>query len=254
MLRKAIFAAAAIAAFSNPANAEESIALIKVGMSGGYFPFTFVRRGELQGFEVDLMNAIGEELGREIEFKTMSFSGLIGALEAGRIDTVANQITITPEREEAFVFSDPYVIDGAQIVTRAGNETTISGPVDLSGKSVAVNLGSNFEDLLRDLPNAEEIDIRTYESSIEQDTALGRVDAFVIDRVSSAQLIKESPLPLALAGPPFNEIRNAYLFRDDEEGRKLRDEVNTALDTLRDDGTLHEISQKWFEDDITKPE
>lgn len=65
----------------------------------------------------------------------MSFSGLIGALEAGRIDTIANQITITPEREEAFVFGDPYVIDGAQIVTREGNEATISGPKDLSGKS-----------------------------------------------------------------------------------------------------------------------
>lgn len=254
MFRNAIFAAAALAAFSNPASAQESTEPITVGMSGGYFPFTFVRQGELQGFEVDLMNAIGKELGREIEFQTMSFSGLIGALEAGRIDTVANQITITPEREEAFVFSDPYVIDGAQIVTREGNEATISGPADLSGKSVAVNLGSNFEDLLRELPNADEIDIRTYESNIEQDTALGRVDAFILDRVSSAQVIKESPLPLALAGPPFSEIRNAYPFRDDEDGRALRSEVNAALQTLRGDGTLTEISLKWFDADITKPE
>src|SRR4051812_11744541 len=158
MLRKVIFAAAAIAASPNLANAQERTEPITVGMSGGYFPFTFVRQGELQGFVVDLMNVIGEELGRENEFETMSFSGLIGALEAGRIDTVANQITITPEREETFVFSDPYVIDGAHIVTREGNEATISGPADLSGKSVAVNLGSNFEDLLRELPNADEID------------------------------------------------------------------------------------------------
>ncbi|WP_157016808.1 amino acid ABC transporter substrate-binding protein [Mesorhizobium xinjiangense] len=254
MLRKAILAAAAMAVIGNSAYAQESTGPITVGMSGGYFPFTFVRQGELQGFEIDLMNAIGEELGREIEFETMSFSGLIGALEAGRIDTVANQITITPEREEAFVFSDPYVIDGAQIVTREGNEATISGPEDLSGKSVAVNLGSNFEDLLRELPNADQIDIRTYESNIEQDTALGRVDAFVLDRVSSAQVIKESPLPLALAGQPFSEIRNAYPFRDDEEGRALRDRVNAALDTLREDGTLTEISQKWFDADITSSE
>lgn len=173
-----------MAAFSIPANAQESTAPIRVGMSGGHFPFTFVRQGELQGFEVDLMKAIGKELGREIEFETMSFSGLIGALEARRIDTVANQITITPEREEVFAFSDPYVIDGAQIVTHKGNEAAISGPADLSGKSVAVNLGSNFEDLLRELPNADEIDTRTYESNIEQDTALGRVDAFVLDRAA----------------------------------------------------------------------
>lgn len=78
---------------------------IDVGMSGGYVPFTFVEGDVLQGFEVDFMNAVGARIGREVNFVTMSFSGLIGALEAGRIDTVANQITITPEREQAFLFS-----------------------------------------------------------------------------------------------------------------------------------------------------
>ena len=249
MFRRLALVAATAISIAAPALAQTEP--LRVGMSGGYFPFTFVRQDELQGFEVDLMNAIGEEIGREVEFVTMSFSGLIGALDSGRIDTVANQITITPEREEAFIFSEPYVYDGAQIVTREGNEGSISGPEDLKGKSVAVNLGSNFEDLLRELPYADEIDIRTYESNIEQDTALGRVDAFVMDRVSSSQVIEESPLPLALAGKPFSEIRNAYPFRDDEEGRALRDEVNAALETLREEGTLAEISEKWFGSDIT---
>lgn len=84
----------------------------------------------------------------------MSFSGLIGALDAGRIDTIANQITITPEREAAFAFTQAYVIDGAQVVTRKGNDA-IMGVDDLRGKIVAVNLGSNFEQLLRDLPFAD---------------------------------------------------------------------------------------------------
>ena len=107
-------------------------------------------------------------------------------------------------------------------MVREGNEDSIASVEDLSGKTVAVNLGSNFEELLEALPNAGEIDIRTYESNIAQDTALGRVDAFVMDRVSSAQLIQESPLPLALAGPPFSEIRNALPFRDDAEGSSWR--------------------------------
>lgn len=223
---------------------------IDVGMSGGYVPFTFVEQDVLQGFEVDFMNAVGEEIGREVNFVTMSFSGLIGALQAGRIDTVANQITITPEREEAFIFSQPYVIDGAQVVVREGNEE-IGGVEDLRGHTVAVNLGSNFEELLRELPYADEIDIRTYESNIEQDTALGRVDAFVMDRVSTALVIRDSGLPLALAGEPFSEIRNALPFRNDEEGLALRDEVDAAITTLREDGTLATISQKWFGTDIT---
>jgi len=227
---------------------------LNVGMSGGYFPFTFVKLDELQGFEVDFINAIATETGDEVNFVTMSFSGLIGALEAGRIDTIANQITITPEREAKFAFSQPYVFDGAQVVVKAGNEETITSVEDLSGKTVAVNLGSNFEQLLNDLPNGEEIDIRTYESNIAQDTALGRVDAFVMDRVSSAQLIAESPLPLALAGKPFSEIRNALPFRDDDEGVALRSRIDAAISTLKENGTLTKISNKWFGSDITVAE
>jgi putative amino-acid transport system substrate-binding protein len=225
---------------------------IRVGMSGGYFPFTFVEQNELKGFEVDFMNAVVAETGDEVEFVTMSFSGLVGALQSNRIDTIANQITVTPEREAKFVFSQPYVHDGAQVVVKKGNESEIGGVENLKGKTVAVNVGSNFEQLLRALPYADEIDIRTYESNIEQDTALGRVDAFVMDRVSASQVIKEKGLPLALAGKPFSEIRNALPFRDDEEGKALRDRVDKALTTLKENGKLTEISQKWFGTDITQ--
>ncbi|MGQ7843884.1 amino acid ABC transporter substrate-binding protein [Granulosicoccus sp. 3-233] len=227
---------------------------VRVGMSGGYFPFTFVRQDKLQGFEVDVMNAVGDEAGLDITFETMSFSGLVGALESGRIDTIANQITITPERETKFAFTQPYVFDGAQVVVKAGEEEAIQGPEGLKGRTVAVNLGSNFEQLLNELPYADEIDVKTYESNIALDTSLGRVDAFVMDRVSSVQLIAESPLPLALAGKPFDEIRNALPFRNDEAGRAMRDRVDTALNALRENGTLAEISSKWFGSDITVAE
>lgn len=225
---------------------------LRVGMSGGYFPFTFVEQDELKGFEVDVMNAVGEITGDEIEFVTASFSGLAGMLESGRIDTIANQITITPEREAKYAFTEPYVYDGAQVVVRAGNDS-IQGVEDLSGKSVAVNLGSNYEQLLREQPNADEIDIRTYESNIEQDVALGRVEAFVMDRVSATQVIKEKGLPLELAGQPFSTIENALPFRDDEAGREQRDRVGAALAELRENGELREISEKWFNTDITQP-
>lgn len=249
MLKTLSFAALTAVTLALPVSAET----IRVGMSGGYFPFTFVKQDELQGFEVDLMNAIAAKTGDKVEFSTMSFSGLIGALESGRIDTIANQITITPERQANFAFSQPYVYDGAQVVVKKGNETEITGVESLKGRTVAVNLGSNFEQLLRELPFADEIDIRTYESNIEQDTALGRVDAFVMDRVSSAQVIKESPLPLALAGEPFSEIQNALPFRNDAEGQALRDRLDAALTELKADGTLKAISEKWLGLDVTAP-
>lgn len=252
MLKQIVTATAHAAVTGTAAFAQDNDTL-RVGMSGGYFPFTFVKQDVLQGFEVDVMNAVGGEAGFEVEFETMAFSGLIGALDAGRIDTIANQITITPERQEKFAFTAPYVFDGAQVVTKEGNEE-IGGVEDLRGKTVAVNLGSNFEQLLNELAFADEIEIKTYEANIAQDTALGRVDAFVMDRVSSAQLIQESPLPLQLAGKTFSEIRNALPFQDNDEGRALRDRVDTALESLREDGTLAKISDKWFGTDITKAE
>ncbi len=225
---------------------------LRVGMSGGYYPFTYVERDELKGFEVDLMNAIGEITGDDVEFVTASFSGLAGMLDSNRIDTIANQITITPERQKKYLFSQPYVYDGAQVVVRKGNDA-IHGVEDLKGKTVAVNLGSNYEQLLNELPYADEINIKTYDSNIEQDVALGRADAFVMDRVSATQVIKDKPLPLQLAGQPFSRIENAYPFRDDEAGKALKSRIDDALAKLRDSGKLSDISEKWFGSDITQP-
>ena len=74
-----------------------------------------------------------------------------------------------------------------------------------------------------------------------------------MDRISASQVIKEKPLPLALAGKTFSKIENAYPFPDTEEGRALRDEVDQAITNLRENGTLKKISETWFGSDITTP-
>lgn len=231
-----------------PASAET----LRVGMSGNYYPFTFVEKDKMQGFEVDFINAVVNETGDAVEIVKIDFSGLITALESNRIDTIANEFTITPERQAKFAFSQPYVYDGAQVVIKKGDEDKIKGVDDLKGKTVAVNLGSNFEQLLRALPYSSEIAVKTYDKNIERDTALGRVDAFVMDRVSSTQVIKEKKLPLLLAGKPFSEIQNALPFRNDEKGRALRDKLDIAISKLLQNGTLSEISTKWLGKDVTK--
>ncbi|MDN3679798.1 amino acid ABC transporter substrate-binding protein [Vibrio tapetis subsp. quintayensis] len=224
---------------------------VKVGMSGRYFPFTFVKLDELQGYEIDVWNEIGKRADYKVEFVTSSFSGLFGMLEAGHIDTISNQITITDARKAKYAFSVPYVVDGAQVVVRKGRED-IQGIDDLKGKKVAVNLGSNFEQLLRQHDTNNEINIITYDSGFEQDVALGRTDAFVMDRVSSTQLIKKSGLPLALAGKPFETIENAMPFLNKPEKLAIKAKVDQALTEMKADGTLSQISQKWFDADITK--
>ncbi|WP_407333420.1 amino acid ABC transporter substrate-binding protein [Enterovibrio sp. 27052020O] len=224
---------------------------VKVGMSGRYFPFTFVKLDELQGFEIDVWNEIGKRADYNVEFVTSSFSGLFGMLEAGHIDTISNQITMTEARTAKYAFSVPYVIDGAQVVIRKGRDD-IAGIDDLKGKKVAVNLGSNFEQLLRNYDKKNEINIITYDSGFEQDVALGRTDAFIMDRVSSAQLIQKSGLPLQLAGEPFETIQNAMPFLNTPEKLAIKAKVDQALTEMRADGTLTAISEKWFDSDITQ--
>lgn len=224
---------------------------VKVGMSGRYFPFTFSKNDKLQGFEVDLWNEIGKRADFKVEFVTSSFSGLFGMLEAGHIDTISNQVTITPARLEKYVFSTAYVIDGAQIVVKKGRKD-IKSVADLKGKKVAVNLGSNFEELLRAEDTNNEITIITYDSGFEQDVVLGRTDAFVMDRLSSVQLIKKSGLPLQLAGQPFETFENAMPFVNKAAKLAIKDKVNSALLSMREDGTLATISVKWFDADVTK--
>lgn len=248
MLNKLLTSAILIATtLMTTAMAQETV---KVGMSGRYFPFTFVKQDKLQGFEVDVWEEIGRRNNYKVEFVTTNFSGLFGMLETGRIDTISNQITITPERLAKYDFSQPYVYDGAQVVVRKDNDS-IQGIDDLPGKKVAVNLGSNFEQLLRAHEQGDDIDIRTYDTNIEQDVALGRMDAFVMDRVSSAQLIKESGLPLQMAGEPFETIENAMPFLKTPQKQALREAVDKALSEMRADGTLRAISVKWFDADIT---
>ncbi|TBT45746.1 amino acid ABC transporter substrate-binding protein [Vibrio parahaemolyticus] len=248
---KVAVAAIALSAATVQAAVDTAATEVKVGMSGRYFPFTFVKQDKLQGFEVDMWDEIGKRNDYKIEYVTSNFSGLFGLLETGRIDTISNQITMTDERRAKYLFADPYVIDGAQITVRKGNDS-IKGVDDLAGKTVAVNLGSNFEQLLRQYDKDGKINIKTYDTGIEHDVALGRADAFVMDRLSALELIKKTGLPLELAGEPFETIQNAWPFVNNEKGQKLQAEVNKALAEMRADGTVEKISVKWFGADITK--
>ncbi|EGQ8946525.1 amino acid ABC transporter substrate-binding protein [Vibrio parahaemolyticus] len=248
---KVAVAAIALSSATVQAAVDTAATEVKVGMSGRYFPFTFVKQDKLQGFEVDMWDEIGKRNDYKIEYVTSNFSGLFGLLETGRIDTISNQITMTDERKAKYLFADPYVIDGAQITVRKGNDS-IKGVDDLAGKTVAVNLGSNFEQLLRQYDKDGKINIKTYDTGIEHDVALGRADAFVMDRLSALELIKKTGLPLELAGEPFETIQNAWPFVNNEKGQKLQAEVNKALAEMRADGTVEKISVKWFGADITK--
>ena len=225
---------------------------IRIGTSGGYYPFTFFEKDKLQGFEIDVWNAIAEKLDVNVEFKTAKFSGLFGMLETNKIDTISNQITMTQKRLEKYDFAQAYVFDGAQLVVHQ-DRNDISSLEDLKGKKVGVSLGTNYVNIVKEFDTENQIEVISYDGNgFEQDVVLKRIDAFVQDRVSSVELIKKANLPLKLVGSPIVVIKNSFPFVRNEKNKILINQVNSALSSLREDGTLNSISMKWFNTDITK--
>ncbi len=227
--------------------------IIKIGTSGGYPPFTFMNTdGKLDGFEIDVWTELGQRIGYEIEFQTAEFSGLFGMLDTDRINTISNQITMTEARKEKYLFPTPYVFSGAQLIVRNGDES-IKSLEDLKGKKIGVSLGSNYEELIKNYDVNNEIEVITYEDFIGslQDVSLGRIDAVMNDKLAAIINIQKSGLDLQLGGDPVSPLENSFPFVNNEENAALIEIINEAIIEMRTDGTLNEISNKWFSVDIT---
>jgi len=234
---------------SNEATDEKII----VGMSGGYKPYTYTDTdGDLVGFEVDTWREIGKRIGRDVEFTTADFSGLFGLLDSKKIHTISNQITVNDKRKEKYIFSEPYVYYGAQLVVKEGNNEIVDLET-LKGKSVGVSLGSNYEEMIREFDVNNDIEIITYESyqGSLQDVSLGRIDAVLNDKLAGLTAIEESGLNIKLAGEPIEILFNAFPFVQDQD-QDLIDQVNQAIEAMYADGTFEEIALRWFPVNITE--
>ncbi len=175
-----------------------------IGLEGTYPPFNYQdQSGQLVGFEVDFGQAVAKQLGLTADFRPTKWDGILAALASGRIDVVINQVTITPERQKVYDFSEPYTVSGIQIITRRGDEAKYDTPEKLKkGVRVGVGLGTNYEQWLRQ--NVPGADIRTYDDDPTkyQDLRAGRIDAVLNDRLVAADFIKKSGGPFTAAGKP----------------------------------------------------
>lgn len=223
--------------------------VIRIGLEGTYPPFNYVdEKGVLVGFEVDLAKALTAQIRIKPEFQPGKWEGLLASLDVGRTDIVINQVTMTPERQQKYAFSEPYTRSGIQMIVRAGT-TGITKPDDLAGKAVGVVLGTTYERWLRE--NVPGADVRTYDDDAtrNQDLLVGRIDAVLNDRLIVPNLLKQYDGRLA-AGEPFaTQVQGIAMPKDSKE---LNAAINRALEALRADGTLKAISERWFGADVTQ--
>ncbi|MFP5316458.1 MAG: amino acid ABC transporter substrate-binding protein [Actinomycetes bacterium] len=223
--------------------------VLTVGTEGTYKPFTYHEggAGDLTGYDVEVITAVAEKLGVEAEFEETQWDAIFAGLEAGRFDVIANQVSITPEREETYSFSVPYTYSNGVIVTSADN-SEITSFEDLEGKTTAQSLTSNWYEL------AEEsgAEIEAVEGWAQSVTLLeqGRVDATINDELTFLDYQKSTPNDaIKIAAETEEQSRSALAFRQGSDD--LVEAVNTALEELRTDGTLAEISEKYFGEDVS---
>ncbi|WP_210417017.1 amino acid ABC transporter substrate-binding protein [Brenneria corticis] len=228
--------------------------VLRAGSTGQSYPSGFKQDNKLVGFDIEITETIAKELNYKVEWVTADFSGLMGQFEAGKLDTVANVVAITPVRKEKYNFAQPYSYYGSQIVTHKDN-ADINTLDDLKGKTVAGVLGSNhINNLKKAFPDGS-VTIRTYETrdGAMNDALSKRVEGYVNSRPILLAEINKRNLPFKLVGDSLVVEEVSFPFHKTEQGDVLRKQFDEQLSKLRDDGRLKELSIKYFGEDITTP-
>jgi L-cystine transport system substrate-binding protein len=234
-------------------DAVKQAGVLKIAIEGTYPPFTFRGAGgSLEGFDVDVAKAVAAKLGVKAEFVVTEWGGIIAGLKEGKFDVIVNQVTITPERQQALDFSQPYVFSAAQLIQRAKDDRQITALADFTGdKTLGVTAGSNYHQMARAVSG---INVKTYDGAPEKLTDLvrGRIDATIDDRLMVAHVIKQFRMPLrpgAILKGPQQEM--GIPFR--KGNPNFAKAINEALTSMRQDGTLKNISVQWFGADTSMP-
>jgi glutamine transport system substrate-binding protein len=216
-----------------------------VATDNNFVPFEFMNEdtGEMEGFDIDLIQAIAQEAGIDIEIEAMKFDGVVAGMQSGRYDIGIAGMTITEERKKTIDFSNPYYDAGLMIAVHSDN-TDIQSEDDLAGKKVATRSGTTSEGYIKD--NHPDAKLVTFPSIVEayMDLQAGRVDAVLYD-VPNVQyyVATDGKQQLKTVGDILQGEQYGIAFPQDSE---LVEPVNKALQTLIDNGTYDDIYEKWF--------
>jgi cystine transport system substrate-binding protein len=225
--------------------------VLVVGTEGTYRPFSFHEggSGDLTGYDVEIITAVADELGVDVEFQETQWDGIFGGLDAGRFDLIANQVSINEERLADYDFSTPYTISPGVLVVAEDN-TDITSLEDLSGKSSAQSLTSNWYDVATGY-GADVEAVEGWAQAVEL-LRQGRVDATVNDELTflDYEQTEGGDTGLKVVDETEDASENAFAFR--QGGDDLVDAVDEALETLRSNGTLADISEKYFGEDVSQ--
>ena len=216
---------------------------VVVAMDATWPPFEYLDESskEIIGFDVDLMKAIAEKAGLDVEFTNVSWDPLLAGMSTCQYDAAISAMTITEERKQQFLFSDPY-FEAGQIITVRIDETEITGKDTLVGHVVGAQLATTGDILAKEMG----LETKSYDeiSLAFQDLMNGQIDAVIAD----------NPLALSYVGKNADKIKTiGDVFTDESYGiaicntkPELQQKINQALQAVKDAGTIDQLVEKWL--------
>ena len=217
---------------------------IKVGTEPTFAPFEFAdKEGKnYDGFDMDLIRAIGKQLNKKIEIVNMGFDALIPALNSGNIDVAIAGMSITEDRKKAVDFSEAYYVSGLTVLVNKDNNS-VKSINDLANKQIAVQIGTTGADKAAKVPGAK---VKAFNTNTEAFLELKNkgVDAVVIDKpVAAYYLTKDPDAGAKMVGETMDaESYGMALKKNNKRLAKL----NAALAELKKNGEYDKLYKKWF--------
>lgn len=245
-MKRLLVLLAVLATAAAVAQADLDGAVLRVGSDTTYPPFEMVNEdGQIVGFDVDVVNAICEEIDCVPEFVTTAWDGIFPALAAGEFDMVASGVSITPERDEIVDFSEPYLVVGQSITTRVEDASLTKEDFTGEGSTLVLGaqLGTTNAQLGQELVG--DARLRLYDTFNAAVLALlnGDVDGVIIDDTAADAFVQQYAGELAVEIRGLTSDPLGLVF---QEGDPLQDAFNQGLAAIREDGTLDALIAEWF--------
>lgn len=215
---------------------------LSVGTDATYEPFESIdESGNYVGFDMELIKLIAAEMKMELQIQNVNWDGIIPGLINGNYDCLISAMTITEERQKQISFSDPYFSIKQVIVVKEDNDR-IKTPADLAGKTVTAQIGTTGDLYASDIKGVKMKRFDTNPQAV-QELLNNNADAAVMDDLVASEIISRN------SGLKMIEINDAevenYGIGVKKENTELLEKINKALETLRNNGKLAELTQKY---------
>jgi polar amino acid transport system substrate-binding protein len=232
-----------ILASASPAICQQ--ASLHTGIDGTFAPHAMPNvKGGLEGFNIDLVEALGKQLGVKIQVDNVQFSGLVPGLQSGVYDFIAAPVTVTKERADSLLFSEGYINTDFQFAILK-NTPDIKSVDELKGKNIAVNKGSTYDQWARGQAEKVGWNVESYGTTVDAVQAVmsGRAYAIFTGNTVAAWMVKNNPtMKLSL----INSTGLVFAFPVRKDNFSLRERMDLALECMKHNGVVAKLYEKWF--------